>query len=106
MVTELCKKYNWGGWWNWDSLEFYLVMVIILYIILIHNNIKLKKKLNFNVTIFIILFYYYTWCNKSGLNISIHKFILSSFINYYYYIYLYKILIIIIFNKFKIIFYL
>lgn len=82
------QELNWGGWWNWDSLEVGSALILIL--ILARLHIKMQSKKIFYKSFFLNLLWscsYYA-LNKLGLATSIHSFIASrnARINFIYFL--------------------
>lgn len=88
------QEFNWGGWWNWDSLEMGILFTLIYFLFKIHLplNTYLLKFFNLNILFYFICYWMF---NKLGLTISIHAFVKNNFfykyinfiyifINFYY----------------------
>lgn len=79
------QEFNWGGWWNWDSLEMGILLILLIISLLAH--LKFNKYINFyflQLTILLVINYW--MLNKLGLTISIHSFIKNP--NIYKYLYI------------------
>lgn len=95
------QEFNWGGWWNWDLIEMYILLIVYFYIFITHSN---KKTINVLVGYFLfwfLLIIYYITSNKLGINVSIHSFIKSKFYSNYYYSTLILLYITLFFWNFK-----
>ena len=73
------QEFNWGGWWNWDALEFFSFFIFLGVLGLGHmpkkfKRIFLNKTKSFCFTIMLLYFIF----NKLGLNSSIHVFLKSK----------------------------
>ena len=81
------QEFNWGGWWNWDVLEFFSFITVLNFLIFSHlvkfkKNIFINKTQYFNIIILII----YLTFNKLGINSSIHTFVkINNFCNISYF---------------------
>ena len=99
------QELNWGGWWNWDSIEMYVLYITIMYLIYVHKFSKILNfnKLQINFNIFLLgNFFLYFLLNRLGVTISVHRFVKSNFLKYFtcWYIFLsYLIILYFIFSK-------
>lgn len=82
------QEFNWGGWWNWDLLEVFILFNICYLTYVIHMFGKFFNifKHSFSLVKSLLFIFLYFVCNKWGLSISIHSFSKSLFFkNYFYY---------------------
>lgn len=81
------QELNWGGWWNWDSVEIILLSLCILLLTIIH--LKQKKKIYNYINIFFFRKYLYLlvfyFIVRSNFINSVHTFSVSSQIQKYFY---------------------
>jgi len=87
------QEFNWGGWWNWDSLEMGILFGLSYITVLYHTNIYFLTLYLYNHCIIYMLVYWLF--NKFGITISIHSFIKNTSILKYTTIYI----LVIFFNK-------
>lgn len=90
------QEFNWGGWWNWDLLELFILLNILYITFKTHKLVQYTNFFKNSIIFFKILLFLaiYFLFNKWGLSISIHSFSKSIFFKNYFYYYLIIILII------------
>ena len=100
------QELNWGGWWNWDFVEyigFTLYFIILFYL---HFKNKLFIYLNSNIILYIIIVIINLVFLRSPIFNSIHSFITISSTNYkpllIFFIFLFFLTIFFMFFKFYI----
>ncbi len=81
------QELNWGGWWNWDSIEIILLSFLLLNLFFLHlsskYNIFVFMEINyFYRLIYIVLFYFVV---RSNFINSIHAFSTSAQLQKYFY---------------------
>jgi len=101
------QEFNWGGWWNWDSIETPILLYLILVIFYAFHFIFFKNKTivltlcqnNFFILLLILLIFLPRW----GQTNSIHSFInsIESYLYYHTWILTANIKLVIIFSFFK-----
>lgn len=84
------QEFNWGGWWNWDLLELFILLNIVYVTFKTHKivtyiNFFKHSIIFFKIFLFLVLYFLF---NKWGLSISIHSFSKSIFFKNYFYYYL------------------
>ena len=93
------QELNWGGWWNWDSVEIILLFFNVFILFFIHLFFKKKFNIFFKIFflekyIYIFIFYFIV---RSNIINSIHAFSISIQTQKYFYLILTIIFLIIIF---------
>jgi hypothetical protein len=94
------QELNWGGWWNWDSIEMYVFYITLFYLSYFHKYLK-QLPYTFKQThliYFLVLnFLLYFLLNRLGVTISIHRFVKSNFLKYFTCWYFYSFIIVILY---------
>lgn len=70
------QEFNWGGWWNWDSLEMGVLFVLLCTTLLYHIKLSFLNTYLYAQCILYIAIYWIF--NKFGITISIHSFIKNT----------------------------
>jgi len=74
------QELNWGGWWNWDPVEFSGFILMLVFIINLHYIITYFKVKNIKYLLFLIIILNFLTTRLDLLN-SIHNFIVSDLTN-------------------------